>query len=61
MKERNHIVEIAPYMRLTVERFGVNPWVDGRDVDILAEALDVLIVHLARVRRVWNRGENPGG
>lgn len=61
MKERNHIVEITPYMRLTVERFGVNLWVDGRDVDIPAEALDVLIVHLVRVRRVWNGGEARAG
>lgn len=61
MKDRDYIVEITPYIRLTVERFGVNLWVDGRDVDIPAEALDVLIVHLVRVRRVWNRGETRAG
>ncbi len=61
MKDRDNIFEITPNMRLTVERFGVNLWVDGRDVDIPAEALDVLIVHLVRVRRVWNGGEARAG
>ena len=61
MKERDDVVEITPYMHLTVERFGVNLWVDGRDVDIPAEALDVLIVHPVCVRWVWNGGEARAG
>ena len=61
MKDRDNIFEITLNMRLTVERFGVNLWVDGRDVDIPAEALEVLIVHLVRVRRAWNRGETQVG
>ena len=44
-------------MRLTVGRFGVNLQVDGKDVDIPAEVLDVLIAHLVRVRRVWSTRE----